>query len=105
MVIVFGGINVDGVVLAEHLPQPGETVVGATYARHPGGKGANQAVAAARYGSAVRMVGCVGADANADFALNALVQAGINTEAVRVGRRERGKSNHRGKRCEPGDRR
>ena len=100
MVIVFGGINVDGVVLAEHLPQPGETVVGATYARHPGGKGANQAVAAARYGSAVRMVGCVGADANADFALNALVQAGFS-----VGRRERGKSNHRGKRCEPRDRR
>ena len=60
--IVVGSINVDLVVSAPRLPAPGETVGGGTYARHFGGKGANQAVAAARLGAAVTFVGAVGSD-------------------------------------------
>lgn len=82
MLIVFGSINVDGVLTTERLPAPGETIVGAGYAIYPGGKGANQAVAAARYGASVSMSGCVGCDANADFALSALTSAGVDTELV-----------------------
>ena len=58
-----GSINVDLVVRLAHLPAPGETVTGGTFARHFGGKGANQAVAAARLGAAVTLVGAVGDDA------------------------------------------
>ncbi|WP_434582082.1 PfkB family carbohydrate kinase [Carbonactinospora thermoautotrophica] len=60
-VVVVGAINVDLVVAAGRLPGPGETVVGARVERHGGGKGANAAVAAARAGAAVRLVGAVGA--------------------------------------------
>ena len=59
---VVGSINLDLVTRVRRLPRPGETLSGATLERVPGGKGANQAVAAARLGSRVRMVGCVGAD-------------------------------------------
>ena len=59
-VAVVGSINVDEVVRVEHLPREGETVSGGVFQRHGGGKGANQAVAAARAGATVRMVGCVG---------------------------------------------
>ena len=57
-----GSINVDMVVSAARLPAPGETVLGGTFARHFGGKGANQAVAAARLGASVTFVGAVGSD-------------------------------------------
>ena len=60
---VVGSINLDLVVQAERLPRPGETVSGAQFSRVPGGKGANQAVAAARLGARVAMFGCVGGDA------------------------------------------
>lgn len=60
---VVGSLNVDLVARCEHLPRPGETVTGASFERHNGGKGANQAVAAARLGARVRFVGAVGADA------------------------------------------
>lgn len=60
---VVGSFNVDLVARCERLPQPGETVGDATFERHLGGKGANQAVAAARLGADVRFVGAVGADA------------------------------------------
>ena len=59
---VVGSINLDLVAQVERLPRPGETLSGATLERIPGGKGANQAVAAARLGAQVRMVGCVGRD-------------------------------------------
>jgi ribokinase len=74
---VVGSINLDLVVQAERLPRPGETVSGARFARVPGGKGANQAVAAARLGAEVRMVGCVGRDEVAEEALAGLRDAGV----------------------------
>jgi ribokinase len=74
---VVGSINLDLVARVEALPRPGETVSGATLERIPGGKGANQAVAAARLGADVRMVGCVGRDANAGDALGGLREAGV----------------------------
>jgi ribokinase len=74
---VVGSINLDLVVRAEQLPRPGETVSGASFARVPGGKGANQAVAAARLGAEVSLVGCVGRDELADAALAGLQAAGV----------------------------
>jgi ribokinase len=74
---VVGSINLDLVVRAERLPRPGETVSEARFARVPGGKGANQAVAAARLGANVRMVGCVGRGEVADEALAGLRAAGV----------------------------
>jgi ribokinase len=82
-VIVVGSINVDLVVSASHLPRPGETVTGGTFARHLGGKGANQAVAAARAGASVTMVGAVGADVDGAESLAALSAEGIDVSAVR----------------------
>ncbi|HEY8727094.1 MAG TPA: ribokinase [Gaiellaceae bacterium] len=76
---VVGSINLDLVTRVERLPRPGETLSGATLERVPGGKGANQAVAAARLGANVRMIGCVGGDPNADEAL-----AGLRAAAVRL---------------------
>jgi len=74
---VVGSINLDLVVQAERLPRPGETVSGARFSRVPGGKGANQAVAAARLGADVSFVGCVGSDSVADEALSGLRGAGV----------------------------
>jgi ribokinase len=74
---VVGSINLDLVAKVERLPRPGETVSGATLERIPGGKGANQAVAAARLDARVRMVGCIGRDANAADALVGLREAGV----------------------------
>src|SRR6187397_15788 len=62
-VIVDGSVNVDLVAHAEHLPAPGETITGATFSEHDGGKGANQAVAAVRLGASTAFVGAVGRDA------------------------------------------
>jgi ribokinase len=75
---VVGSINLDLVARVERLPRAGETLSGATLDRIPGGKGANQAVAAARLGAGVRMVGCVGRDANAGDALAGLREAGVD---------------------------
>ena len=74
-ITVVGSINLDFVASAPHLPGPGETVTGATLARHPGGKGANQALAAQRLGAKVCLIGRVGDDAMADEA-TALLEAG-----------------------------
>jgi ribokinase len=74
---VIGSINTDMVVKAGKLPSPGETVLGGEFLINPGGKGANQAVAAARLGSAVAMVGCVGSDVFGDEAI-----AGLKDELV-----------------------
>lgn len=82
-VVVVGSINVDLVVAADHLPRPGETVLGGRFARHFGGKGANQAVAAARAGASVVMIGAVGRDADGDASLAALAAEGIDVSRVR----------------------
>src|SRR5207248_10365923 len=74
---VVGSINLDLVAKVERLPRAGETLTGAKLERIPGGKGANQAVAAARLGADIRMVGCVGADADARDALAGLREAGV----------------------------
>ena len=75
----------DMVVRVERLPLPGETVLGRSYNRHPGGKGANQAVAASRLDADVRFVGRVGDDADGRDLTQALRQSGVDTSAVSVG--------------------
>jgi len=82
---VVGSINLDLVARVERLPRPGETVTGARFARIPGGKGGNQAVAASRLGAVVTMIACVGRDAFADEALAGLREAGVDLGAVRRG--------------------
>jgi ribokinase len=74
---VVGSINLDLVVRADRLPRPGETVSDGGFSRVPGGKGANQAVAAARLGGEVALVGCVGRDDFAEEALTELREAGV----------------------------
>ena len=74
-IVVVGSVNLDIVATADRLPVAGETVTGATLERFPGGKGANQALAARRLGADVSLIACVGNDAEADAAL-ALLRAG-----------------------------
>jgi ribokinase len=62
MIVVFGSINLDLITRVERIPGPGETTLGGDYATSPGGKGANQALAARRAGAKVAMVGAVGKD-------------------------------------------
>src|SRR3954452_399484 len=82
-VLVVGSVNVDIVVTLERLPAPGETVIGGRLARGGGGKGANQAVAAARAGARVRLVGAVGDDDFGAAALQELRNEGIDVSGVR----------------------
>ncbi len=77
-VVVVGSVNVDLVVVAPRLPGPGETVTGGDVARHHGGKGGNQAVAAARLGARVAFVGAIGADDFGVAARAALAGEGID---------------------------
>ena len=79
-IVVVGSVNLDLVVRVDHLPAPGETVGGASFARVPGGKGANQAVACARLGADVTMVTAVGRDTLADEALVGLREAGVGLD-------------------------
>jgi ribokinase len=81
---VIGSINLDLVARVERLPRAGETLTGATLERIPGGKGANQAVAAALLGADVRMVGRVGRDANAAEALAGLRKVGVELDVLEV---------------------
>lgn len=83
MVIVIGSINLDLIATVARLPAPGETVPGDGFSTAPGGKGANQALAAARARATVRMVGAVGRDAFAGEALALLEQGGVDLSAVR----------------------
>jgi ribokinase len=82
---VVGSINLDLVARVERLPRAGETLSGRDFARVPGGKGANQAVAAARLGARVRMVGAVGEDALAEEALAGLAGAQVELDLGRTG--------------------
>jgi ribokinase len=84
-IAVVGSVNLDLVVRSERLPRPGETLSGASFARYPGGKGANQAVAAARLGAEVSFTGAVGHDAFADEALVGLREAAVELRLARRG--------------------
>ncbi len=78
-ITVLGSINVDLVARSRTIPRPGETVLGGDFQTIPGGKGANQAVAASRLGAYVTMVGRVGSDPFADFLVSNLVKNGVAT--------------------------
>ena len=81
-VIVVGSINVDLVVTVERLPGPGETVIGGRHARHHGGKGANQAVAAARLGAPTSFIGAIGEDGFGADARATLDAEGVDVTGV-----------------------
>jgi ribokinase len=83
-VIVVGSVNVDLVAHAAKLPVPGETVTGGTFSQHDGGKGANQAVAAARLGATTAFVGMVGRDVFGMRARGALEHEGIDLAGLHV---------------------
>ena len=82
-VVVVGALNVDLVVVADRLPAPGETVLGGQFEVHDGGKGANQAVAAARMGARVSVIGAVGTDAHGERALASLAAESVDTSRIR----------------------
>jgi len=79
-VAIVGSINMDLVVTSPRWPKPGETLLGGSRANFFGGKGANQAVAASRAGAEVRMIGCVGDDADGTAALENLRKNGVDTQ-------------------------
>ena len=83
MITVIGSVNMDLIATTPRLPEPGETVTGTDFSTAPGGKGANQALAARRAGAEVRMAGAVGEDAFAAEALALLDEAGADLGAVR----------------------
>jgi ribokinase len=85
---VVGSINLDFAVRLDRLPRPGETVTAREFTRSPGGKGANQAVAASRLGARVKMVGAVGDDELADEALSGLRAARVELDVEREGENE-----------------
>lgn len=87
MLLVFGSLNADMLFEVESLPRPGETVLCPGYALAPGGKGANQAAAAAKAGADVHMIGHLGADSFADFTRGVMVQAGVNCDGVGISER------------------
>lgn len=81
-ICVLGSINMDEVVGCKFMPKVGETILAHSFKKVPGGKGANQAVAARRMGCEVFMIGKIGEDANGEYLLNTLKEEGINTENV-----------------------
>ena len=86
MISVFGSLNVDYVFQMPALPAPGETLLATSMAVLAGGKGGNQALAAARAGATVHMAGAVGDDELGNIALAGLQSAGVNTDAVALQR-------------------
>ena len=83
-VVVLGGINMDLVTITPRFPEAGETVVGSRFLIYPGGKGANQAIAAARMGASVDMVGRVGDDVFGPQLLGSLAAGGVDVSGVAV---------------------
>ena len=83
-IVVVGSVNLDLSATVARLPAPGETITGATLSRFPGGKGANQALAARRLGADVQLVACVGADAAAGEALALLREDGVGLSHLQV---------------------
>lgn len=82
MIVVFGSVNLDLVARVARLPREGETIAGTSFATLPGGKGANQALAARRAGATVAMAGAVGVDGFAATALRELAAAGVDLQRV-----------------------
>ncbi len=87
MLVILGSVNADLLFKVEKLPAPGETVLCPSYAIAPGGKGSNQAAAAAKAGAATRFVGHLGDDAYGPVVRNLLVEAGIDTGGLAVSER------------------
>lgn len=83
-VVVLGSLNMDISVTVQRLPEPGETVIADSMSQHPGGKGANQAVAAARLGGDVRLIGRLGEDDHGNCIRMALDDAGVDLRHVRT---------------------
>ena len=81
-IVVVGSINIDLVAITRHIPRAGETVAGLTFQTFPGGKGANQAVAAARLGASVRMIGNIGSDSFGAELRKDLENARVDVSAV-----------------------
>ncbi len=87
-ILVIGSVNLDLSASVSRLPAPGETVTGAKLHRFPGGKGANQALAACRLGASVKLIACVGNDANATEALALLHDGGVDLTQVLIDEHE-----------------
>src|SRR5947209_7947242 len=83
-IVVIGSINMDLVCRTTEIPRPGQTILGSDFVTFPGGKGANQAVAAAKLGGDVHFVGRVGDDDFGARLLNGLRQHNVNTDHVTV---------------------
>lgn len=83
-IAVIGSINMDLVTTSERFPQPGETLLGSGFTQFTGGKGANQAVAAARLGASVSLIGAVGDDGFGSTLLESLQKEGVDTNAVHI---------------------
>ena len=83
-IVVVGSVNLDLSATVARLPEPGETITGATLSRFPGGKGANQALAARRLGADVHLVACVGDDVTADEALALLREGGVDLSHLQI---------------------
>jgi ribokinase len=83
-IVVVGSVNMDLMVRCPHLPAAGETVMGHSFSQAPGGKGANQAVAAARLGAHVSLIACVGDDDHGRMSMAGFAAAGINTAQVHI---------------------
>ncbi len=81
-IVVVGSINADLVATVDHIPLGGETITGSSFQIHPGGKGANQAVAVARLGYPVKMIGRLGNDTYGEYLRSHLKTAGVDTERV-----------------------
>ncbi|MDX2180189.1 MAG: ribokinase [Bryobacteraceae bacterium] len=89
-IVVLGSLNMDLIARVTHHPSPGETVLASAFEALPGGKGANQAVAAAKLGGDVAMIGRVGADAFGERLLDSLRDAGVDTTRVRLSKKSTG---------------
>jgi ribokinase len=83
-IVVVGSLNADLTIYCDRLPHPGETVHGAGFAVNPGGKSANQAVAASLLGGAVSLIGAVGDDSNGEMLLASTAGAGVDISHVRT---------------------
>ena len=82
-IVVVGSLNADLTIYCDRLPLPGETLHGHSFAVNPGGKGANQAVAASKLGGRVSLVGAIGDDPNGTMLLESTAHAGVDVSRVR----------------------